>query len=314
RAIRDDSHDNPGRGAHIVGHSFPARAPQNSDHAQFYRLSPSITLHGWGGLCSHQRPDRQLHEVLITAAGPAAGLMLGAISFGVQVAARDFLATDRMLSFAVDSLVFLNIFWSLINLLPLWPLDGGQLFRLGMVRVFGGASGERVTHYVGTATGVVMAIVAYRAGWPFLPLFAGYWAWLNFSQINNPSASGAIYSVNRFAKELAKKMRTAFEAGEYDEAYRLGQQIRAETNIDTQTLGRVWEVLGVVAALRDNYEEAWSYLKRAPERGRVIEARAACIIALEMHGEARAFVEGGKLSKIPDRLQAEIKALAENTA
>ncbi|MEM7676542.1 MAG: hypothetical protein AAF449_11115, partial [Myxococcota bacterium] len=117
-------------------------------------------------------------------------------------------------------------------------------------------------------------------------------------------------SVNRFAKELAQKMRAAFEAGEYDDAYRLGQQIRAETNIDTQTLGRVWEVLGVISALRDNYEEAWSYLKRAPERGRVIEARAACIIALQMRGEAQAFVEAGKLSKIPEHLQTELKALA----
>ena len=287
---------------HEMGHALVA---------QYFRLSPSITLHGWGGLCSHQRPDRATDEALIIAAGPSAGLVLGAISFGVTIMAGPaYLASEPLVAMVLRNLVYINIFWSLVNLMPLWPLDGGQLFRLGMIRVFGGASGERITHFVGAAVGIIAAILAYPVFGSFGALFAGYWAWLNIERINSPSASGAIYSDNRFAKDLAKRMTTAYEAGEVDEAYRLGQQIRAETNIDSRTLGRVWEVLGVVAALRDNYEEAWSYLKRAPERGRVLEARAACIIALELRGEARAFIESGKLNRIPERLQDELKGLA----
>ncbi len=287
---------------HEMGHALVA---------QYFRLSPSITLHGWGGLCSHERPDRERDAALIIAAGPAAGLVLGMGSFGVQaMMGPAALASEPLLAAVLGNLVFINIFWSLVNLLPLWPLDGGQLFRLGLVKAFGGASGERITHYVGAAVGITAAILAYSALGSFAALIAGYLAWLNIERINSPSASGAIYVTNRFAADLAKKMEAAYEAGAYDEAYRLGQQVRAETNIGSKVLGRVWEVLGVVAALRDDYQEAWSYLKRAPERGRVLEARAACIIALELRGEAQAFIESGKLHKIPERLQDELRALA----
>ena len=268
--------------------------------AQFFRLSPSVTIHGWGGLCHHERPERASDSALIIVAGPAAGLLLGLLSVVAQfVISPSFLASNPLLSLFLVNMVYINIFWSLINLLPLWPLDGGQLFRLGMVRMFGGATGERITHYVGAAVGITLAILAYGSAYTFFALFAGYWAWLNIQRANSSAASGAIYTTNRFADDLSKKMVAAYEAGQYDEAYRLGQQIRAETSIGQRTLGRVWEVLGVVAALRDDYEEAWSYLKRAPERGRVLEARAACIIALDLASEARAFVDSGKLSKIP---------------
>ena len=287
---------------HEMGHALVA---------QYFRLSPSITLHGWGGLCSHERPDQEGHAALIIAAGPGAGLLLWAVASGVQIMlGPQFLAAEPLLATTLNQLVWVNWFWSLVNLMPLWPLDGGQLFRLGMVKTLGGATGERVTHYVGAAVGVIAAVLAYPMFGSLGALIAGYWAWLNVERINSPSASGAIYVTNRFAQDLSKKMSAAFEAGQYDEAYRLGQQVRAEKNLSSRTLGRVWEVLGVVAALRDNYEEAWSYLKRAPERGRVLEARAACIIALEMRGEAKAFVESGKLKKIPERLQSELEALA----
>lgn len=284
---------------HELGHALVA---------QYFRLSPSITLHGWGGLCSHQRPERAVDDALIIAAGPAAGIMLGIAAFtaGIFTAGTN----APLVATVLGVMVWFNFFWSFVNLLPLWPLDGGQLFRLGMIRWLGGATGERVTHVVGAVTGVICAVLGYQMFGGLAVLLAGYWAWLNFQRINDPSASGAIYVTNRFAQQLSKRMQAAYEAGEYDEAYRLGQQVRAESNIDSRTLNRVWEVLGVVAALRDHYEEAWSYLKRAPERGRVLEARAACIIALELRGEAKAFIETGKLGKIPPRLQEELTALA----
>ena len=287
---------------HEMGHALVAK---------YFRLSPSITLHGWGGLCSHERPDSELQEALIIIAGPAAGFIFGFAVLGVQryVVPAEVLVANPMLVLAFWMLFWVNIIWGLVNVVPLWPLDGGQLFRLGMVKFFGGATGERITHTVGLIVGVGAAIVGYQMLGTFASVLAAYWAWLNYERINSASASGPIYVNNRFAKDLGKRMRVAFDKGEYDEAYRLGQQIRAETNIDTRTLGRVWEVLGVVEALRDNYRDAWSYLKRAPERGRVLEARAACIVALELRDEARAFVKAGKHKKIPEHLRAEITAL-----
>ena len=67
------------------------------------------------------------------------------------------------LYYLVESLWFINFYWSLVNLLPLFPLDGGQLFRLGMVRVVKPArKAERVVHIVGISIagiGLVYAII-----------------------------------------------------------------------------------------------------------------------------------------------------------
>ncbi len=287
---------------HEMGHALVA---------QYFRLSPSIVLHGWGGLCHHERPQRESHDALIIAAGPAAGFALGFLALALYLfAPPTVLEPGSLGTRIVEWLVYINLFWSFINILPLWPLDGGQLFRLGMVKAFGGLRGERIAHGVGTVMGVLVAIGMYQIGFVLFAVISGYWAYLNIQNFNSRSATGAIYVNNRFARELGKKMRAAYEAGQYDEAYRLGRQVRSESNLDSGTLASVWEVLGVVAAVRDNYEEAWSYLKRAPERGRVLEARAACIIALELKPEAQAFIASGKLGRVPEHLQVELRALA----
>ena len=276
---------------HEMGHALVAR---------YYRLSPTITLHGWGGLTHHEHPDRELHDVLIIIAGPGAGLILGALSLAFLMFGIPALApANSLLATAVWYLVWVNIVWSFVNLLPLWPLDGGNLFRLGMVKLFGGLMGERITHVVGAVVGAATAYLTYYPGFPLFAVLCGYWTVLNVLRINSRSATGPMYVQNRFAKGLAKKMMAAYGRGDYDEAYRLGQQIRSEPNLDSGTLGKCWEVLGVVAAIRDDYEEAWSYLKRAPERGRVLEARAACIIALELRDEARTFLATEKQRKTP---------------
>ncbi len=272
--------------------------------AQYYRLSPVVC----GSFIHFERPDRSHHDALISAAGPTSSLLLAGLSFAADYFFGGQLMTEPLVSVVFRGFFWINIVLGLLNLMPLWPNVGGSLFRLGMALLFGGAIGEVITHIVGALTWLLAAWLAY----PYLGvvgiLLGAYWTWQNIQRtylLLTP-----IYLDNRFARELGKKMRAAYEAGQYDEAYRLGRQVRSESNLDSGTLASVWEVLGVVAAVRDNYEEAWSYLKRAPERGRVLEARAACIIALELKPEAQAFIASGKLGRVPEHLQVELRALA----
>ncbi len=122
-----------------------------------------IVLHGFGGLAIEGRPRgdyeygfepyssfRQARtpkeQILISAAGPAIQLLL-ALLIVVAIKATGghihvFMAgivpvpypqlagqlgENANLSILVATLLYVNIFWPLINLLPVLPLDGGQI-------------------------------------------------------------------------------------------------------------------------------------------------------------------------------------------
>ena len=56
-------------------------------------------------------------------AGPLAGMALGLLALLLDPGP----AHGMLVSNAVGWLILVNIFWSLFNLLPMYPLDGGQV-------------------------------------------------------------------------------------------------------------------------------------------------------------------------------------------
>ncbi len=122
---------------HEMGHALVIRR---------FGFQPWITLYGMGGLASYnaRRLDPRSH-ILISLAGPAAGFLFAALVlilmrlgghpvrllFGWPDIVHwrfDSLFNLRLITF-VDDLLFVNIWWGLVNLLPIYPLDGGQISR-----------------------------------------------------------------------------------------------------------------------------------------------------------------------------------------
>jgi len=91
--------------------------------------SSHVVLNGWGGVTSNgSRTIRPWHDVVISIAGPLS-------SFGIawamtwvwgNVAA---VHADPMLRAMVPALLGISIFWGLLNLIPVPPLDGGHAVR-----------------------------------------------------------------------------------------------------------------------------------------------------------------------------------------
>ena len=149
---------------HEFGHALVARGQG---------AYPNITLYAFGGLASYQ-PVRHSpwQRIQVAAAGPAAGFLLAACTMiALRVSGRQAglvprggepllmgagefyqlslvafdafftpLASNRLNLLIVDLLV-INILWGMINLLPVFPLDGGQIAPGGADR---GESVERV--------------------------------------------------------------------------------------------------------------------------------------------------------------------------
>jgi stage IV sporulation protein FB len=101
-------------------------------HALAYRIFGSrsaITLHGFGGYAETNNPPYHAWQRLIVyAAGPGAGFALVGVVV-VSAMLTGWPARNAYLMEAYFDLWFMGVFWGILNLLPIWPLDGGRMTR-----------------------------------------------------------------------------------------------------------------------------------------------------------------------------------------
>lgn len=166
---------------HELGHAFAARS---------YGWQPWIVLHGFGGLALY-RPTYNTAwcRLLISAAGPGAGFVL---AFAVIAICRltnaqgDFLGLnlggsraldDMRLVVLIDDLLWVNIFWGLLNLLPIWPLDGGHIAYELLAKVTPRFALQAALGLSAVAAGAVAALIWNVLQAPLATFFFGYLAW-----------------------------------------------------------------------------------------------------------------------------------------
>ncbi|RIK82131.1 MAG: hypothetical protein DCC68_07325 [Planctomycetota bacterium] len=121
-------------------------------------------------------------QVMIAFAGPLAGFVLAAaivaglfatgnkvefylgehVSF--VIGRGDWISNDRI-DRLVDFMLYLNVYWGLVNLLPVYPLDGGQIAR-ELLSMHDSRRGVRRSLVLSIATGAVVAagVLVWRQG------------------------------------------------------------------------------------------------------------------------------------------------------
>jgi len=159
---------------HELGHALAAKR---------YGVSPIIKLHGFGGATF--LPDARFsrfESIVVSASGPAASLALGFVMLGVS---RTVKVDSWLLAEVIRDSLFVNFFWTFINLLPIQPLDGGQILREIL-----GPRFIRATSLIGCAAGILVCIWSISVGQIFLALFIAMLAYYNFRQI--PVEGGVI--------------------------------------------------------------------------------------------------------------------------
>jgi Zn-dependent protease len=91
-----------------------------------------IVLHSFGGLAiGSSDVPRRWQRILVLAAGPGIQFLLLLGVYGFQLTALGKLSPEvrQILGPILFMLAWINLFWPLLNLLPIWPLDGGQISR-----------------------------------------------------------------------------------------------------------------------------------------------------------------------------------------
>jgi Zn-dependent protease len=127
---------------HELGHALMALALGSS--------GASIRLYSFGGLCYHQGLGRW-RDVAISFAGPLAGFLFA----GALYLARPYLPLHGFPGvYIYRFLMYVNVYWGLMNLLPVHPLDGGNM-------VVGILGPTRYRMALGLGVFTAIAVVAY---------------------------------------------------------------------------------------------------------------------------------------------------------
>lgn len=93
---------------------------------RIYGFRPEMSLNAFGGLTSTEETGRLSHfqSIMVSLSGPAAG-----IAFGITIEAALVPIAGTGVEWVRQASWMVNIGWSLINLLPIMPLDGGHVVR-----------------------------------------------------------------------------------------------------------------------------------------------------------------------------------------
>ena len=180
---------------HELGHALTAQA---------FGSPSRITLGPMGGLAHSTGRRDWFADVLVIAAGPGAGAAL-AVLVALAWTATGHTLTLRFegswsLMFGFDpvdaqahpnamrfvrSMLWINVFWTLLNLMPVYPLDGGQIVQRLLVR-YRPWDGLRLSWQVGLVSAGLVAFVALRYQMHWIALMFGLLAYGCFVQMRGP--------------------------------------------------------------------------------------------------------------------------------
>jgi len=187
---------------HELGHALAFRRYGQDSHIVLY-MGGGLTVPQatpWGGGWASVAPS-PMQNIIITLAGPFSGfflavfiivgsILLGGVPAGlllgvVPVPQFAFSTTNGyIVNQFIRLMLWVNIFWGLINLLPVFPLDGGQVARNVLIQ-YDPLDGARKSLWLSVIAGGVMALV----GWfffssPYMVLLFGLMAFQSYQSLS----------------------------------------------------------------------------------------------------------------------------------
>jgi len=159
---------------HELGHALVTRR---------YGWNSEIVLYFFGGYATSARHSTW-KDIAVSAAGPGAGFLLyfGFQYLGTSLADAGFFDNrsdfNMLILDAIGFSLFINLVWNAINLLPVLPLDGGQICR-ELCLWFNPRKGMEICLLISILSGggvALWSLKAYMDSKPVLGLQPGFLA------------------------------------------------------------------------------------------------------------------------------------------
>lgn len=171
-----------GQDSYIILHMMGGLAvPESSPYGENVRLTPN-------------------QNIFISLAGPIAGFLLALVVILIGIGLGGQLVFSMFFGFLpipavvlpyqfglLDRVfalfVFINFFWGFINLLPVFPLDGGNVARYTLIQT-DPINGLRNSLWLSVITGALIAIVGFVVlGSIYMAFLFGYLAFQSFQAL-----------------------------------------------------------------------------------------------------------------------------------
>lgn len=250
---------------HEYGHALTAK---------MFGQDAQIQLVALGGLTYHDgKKLKRWQDFIIVLMGPVFGLALAGIAYLI----RGVVPTAPQLVLYTLSLFFIvNVFWTIVNLLPIMPLDGGQLLRIVLEGVFG-HRGLKIAVMTGVVLAVGIGIAAFIMGLflvgaiLLLLAFEGFATW---NQIKNMTSQDQNQDIHKLLEEAQMELQQSNFEGAKKKLEELRNQAKKGLLHDTAT-----EQLAFICEKEGHMDQAYQLLKDVPKNlsitGKCLLHRAA---------------------------------------
>lgn len=220
---------------HEMGHALVARAAG---------AEPRIQLAGLGGVTTYQptgRSGTRGWRLAISLAGPAVGLVIGGVAWWLGGVIGP--SSGGYGEVALRVLLFTSIGWSIFNLLPILPLDGGHALE----QLLPGDDRTRTVRaaWTGVVTSIVLIALAVWLNQLFIAIFGGFLAMQNY---RIATAAGQAEREERKLRERLRDrdfrgLRDALAEGRGNHAVAEAAQVGAAQHGEHQLAAEIGEVV-----------------------------------------------------------------------
>jgi Zn-dependent protease len=192
---------------HELGHSLAFK---------FYGISSYIVLYWMGGVAvpsgsgfGSKRALTSNGQIIVSLAGPFVNFLLGGLLIGIIYLmggsviyapqgllpmfepnlAETTLAGNRAAFYFFHFGIFANVVWGIFNLIPVYPLDGGQAARQVFLQ-FDSHSGLKNSLILSMGIAILLAVVGLQGQGMFMTVFFGFMAYSNFQMLQHGGRIG----------------------------------------------------------------------------------------------------------------------------
>lgn len=218
---------------HECGHAYTMRA---------FGQRAKIELVAFGGLTIPDGPRlSKFKEFIVVFAGPLFGFFLFLLSYFLL---RSALFSNLLVNAILQTTAVVNLFWTVVNLLPVLPLDGGQLVRIILEGIFG-PKGMRYALIASIAVAAAIAVLFLVYGGFLIGALFFIFAFQNFETYRRMKIIAPADGNEDYQQELSSIEEMLVE-GRLDEALPTLEELRTKTkqgilyNLCTQYVAQIY--------------------------------------------------------------------------
>jgi stage IV sporulation protein FB len=182
---------------HELGHAVAFRT---------FGQSPRIRLWAWGGLTSGSGQLSPGRDVVVSLAGSAAALLLLGLPAYAVTRTVSFTSFEAYVFW--HDLLWVSLWWSLLNLLPLLPFDGGLVARTVLRRAMG-ERGDVTALWLSISVAAVGSVWALSQREPFLAMYGIFVAGFSAERLIDRRDAPLRDELDRARRELTNDPATA---------------------------------------------------------------------------------------------------------